>query len=71
MVEKKEKVYNWKISVKKAFYGFLMAGIPAGVYGMLPVLNELQTIVEPDKAVMIGFIVAILTFAANYMKNKN
>ena len=63
--------YDWKISLKKAAYGFAMAAVPAGLYGMLPILNEFKTLIDPEKAMYVVFVVALLTFIANWLKHKN
>jgi len=68
MVTKKE--YDWKITGMKAVKTFFMVGIPAGLVGVIPVIQEYATL-EPQSAVVVGLVVAVLTAGANYMKHKN
>ena len=68
MVKKNE--YDWKITAFKAIKTFAMVGIPAGIIGMIPVIQEYATI-DPQSAGVIALIVALFTALANWMKHKN
>jgi len=63
-----EKTYDWKITIKKMIYKFLIVGVPAGILAVVPIIEQLEA-VEPVHAATFALIASVITGIANYIKH--